>query len=379
MTENGNLNIPEIVFEISWEVCNKVGGIYTVLTSKCEESLKRFGEHYLFIGPDIWREDHDNPDFIEDSTLFLGWKEHAFASGLKFRTGRWNIPGTPQVIIIDFTPLIARKDEIFSKAWEDYRLDSITGGWDYIEASLFGYAAGMLIRSFSEYYRFKQVIAQFHEWMTGMGILYLEKESAYIGTVFTTHATTVGRSIAGNGLPLYEKLAEYSGDDMAARLNVTAKHSIEKLSAINCDQFTTVSQITADECAQLLGRRPDIITPNGFNPELVPDIKELKDQRVVARKVIRNIAQAIFGYEIPEDFLAIGTSGRYEFRNKGIDVFIKSLAKLNEENDLGKEIVALILVPANNYGPRRSISQRLSGLSDGAVTAQDATPVRRRQ
>jgi glycogen phosphorylase/synthase len=361
MTEYGNQNNPEILFEVSWEVCNKVGGIYTVLTSKCEELLNRFGEHYILIGPDIWREDHDNPDFIEDNSLFLGWKEHAFASGLAFRTGRWNIPGKPQVIIIDFTPLIVRKDEIFSKAWEDYRLDSITGGWDYIEASLFGYAAGLLIKSFTEYYRFKQVIAQFHEWMTGMGILYIEKESPYIGTVFTTHATTVGRSIAGNGLPLYEKLSEYSGDEMAGQLNVMAKHSLEKLSAINCDQFTTVSEITAEECSQLIGRRPDVITPNGFNPKLVPDKEKLREQRVIARKTIRNIAKALFGYEISEDFLAIGTSGRYEFRNKGIDIFIKSLARMNEDKNLTREVVALIMVPANNYGPRRSISQRLNG------------------
>ena len=361
MTENGKQNSPEILFEVSWEVCNKVGGIYTVLTSKCQESLSRFGEHYIFIGPDIWREDHDNPEFIEDNNLYLGWKEHAYASGLKFRTGRWNIPGKPQVIIIDFTALIPRKDEIFSKAWEDYRLDSISGGWDYIEAALFGYAAGMLIKSFTEYYRFKEVIAQFHEWMTGMGILYLEKESPYIGTVFTTHATTVGRSIAGNGLPLYENLVEYNGDEMATRLNVMAKHSLEKLAAVNCDQFTTVSEITAGECSQLLGRRPDLITPNGFNPNLVPDQQTLKEERVIARKAIRNVAQAMFGYELSEDFLAIGTSGRYEFRNKGLDIFIRSLAKLNDEGNLTKEIVALILVPANNYGPRRSVSQRLNG------------------
>jgi glycogen phosphorylase/synthase len=361
MTENGIQNIPEILFEVSWEVCNKVGGIYTVLTSKCEESLARFGEHYIFIGPDIWREDHDNPDFIEDNNLFLGWKDHASASGLRFRTGRWNIPGKPQVIIVDFTALIPRKDEIFSKAWEDYRLDSLSGGWDYIEAALFGYAAGMLIKSFTEYYRFKQAVAQFHEWMTGMGVLYIEKEASYIATVFTTHATTIGRSIAGNGLPLYENLSEYSGDEMAARLGVTAKHSLEKNSAVKSDQFTTVSEITAEECTQLLGRRPDIITPNGFNPDLVPVTSELKSQRVEARQIIRKISQAVFGYEISENFLAIGTSGRYEFRNKGLDVFIKTLARLNDEETLDKEIIALIMVPANNYGPRRSVSQRLNG------------------
>jgi glycogen phosphorylase/synthase len=361
MTESVNQNSPEILFEVSWEVCNKVGGIYTVLTSKCQEALSRYGEHYLFIGPDIWREDHDNPDFIEDNTMFLGWKEHASAAGLSFKTGRWNIPEKPQVIMIDFTPLIARKDEIFSKAWEDYRLDSISGGWDYIEASLFGYAAGMLIKSFAEYYRFKEVIAQFHEWMTGMGVLYLEKESPYIATVFTTHATTVGRSISGNGLPLYEHLLEYSGDEMAARLNVTAKHSLEKLAAINSDQFTTVSEITGSECEQLLGRRPDVITPNGFNPELVPDIEHLKADREIARTTIRKVAEAVLGYELPKDFVTLGTSGRYEFRNKGIDIFINALARLNEEKDLKKEVIALILVPANNYGPRKRVSMRLNG------------------
>jgi len=233
----------------------------------------------------------------------------------------------------------------------------ITGSIPLVEA------AGMLIRSFSEYYRFKQVIAQFHEWMTGMGVLYIEKEAAYIGTVFTTHATTVGRSIAGNGLPLYENMEEYSGDEMAVRLNVVAKHSLEKLAAINCDQFTTVSDITAEECTQLIGRRPDVITPNGFNPRLVPETSELNAQRTVARKTIRNIARAIFGYDLSKDFLVIGTSGRYEFRNKGLDIFIKSLAKLNDEEDLKTELVALILVPANNYGPRHSVSQRLKGES----------------
>ncbi|MFA5217423.1 MAG: glycogen/starch synthase, partial [Bacteroidales bacterium] len=329
MTEYEKNNTPEILFEVSWEVCNKVGGIHTVLKTKCQEVQKKYGEHYVVIGPDIWREEHENPEFIEDEKLFLGWKEQAYAAGLRFRTGRWNIPGKPIALIIDFTPLISHKNEIFSKAWEDYKLDSLTGGWDYVESVLFGYASGLIIKSFIEYYRYDQVVAQFHEWMTGMGILYLEKEAPYIGTVFTTHATTVGRSISGNGLPLYEKLSEYNGDEMSNRLNVTAKHSLEKLSAITANQFTTVSSITADECEQLLTKRPDVITPNGFDPDLVPDRVELQTARNIARQQMRKVVEAVLGYSLDQDTVFIGTSGRYEYRNKGLDLFIDALGRLN--------------------------------------------------
>jgi len=361
MLDNGQGIIPQVVFEVSWEVCNKVGGIHTVLASKCEAAMASFGDQYIFIGPDIWREEHDNPEFNEDTGLFLGWKEHARGLGLNFRTGTWNIPGSPQTIIIDFTPLIPRKDEFFSKAWEDYKLDSISGDWDYVEASLFGFAAGMLIKSYTEYYHIHEVVAQFHEWMSAAGLLFIEKEAPYIATVFTTHATTIGRSIAGNGLPLYETLTQYSGDEMAGRLNVRAKHSLEQIAAVVADQFTTVSNITAEECTILLGKTPDQITPNGFNSEIVPNASVLKNQRIESREKIRNVAEAVFGSNVPDDVLIIGTSGRYEFRNKGIDIFIRALAKLDKENPQGKAVLALILVPANNYGPRSRVVQRLAG------------------
>ncbi|MFH0761666.1 MAG: alpha-glucan family phosphorylase [Bacteroidota bacterium] len=359
MTENGQSAVPDVVFEVSWEVCNKIGGIHTVLTSKNEESLKNFGDQYIYIGPDILREERDNPEFSEDLTLFPDWKEHAAKTGLNFRIGHWNIPGSPQVILISFTALISQKDKIFSKAWEDYRLDSITGDWDYVEASLFGYAAGMLIKDFSEHYRFWNVVANFHEWTTGMGVLYLEQEAPYVATVFTTHATTVGRSIAGNGLPLYEHLLEYSGDEMASRLNVRAKHSMEKNAALSADQFTTVSSITAAECKQLLGILPGHITPNGFNPAIVPDSKKLAENRIIARKKLISIAEAVTGTKLPDDVFMIATSGRYEFRNKGLDIFIRALAQLEQDPGFKRSVLALILVPANNYGPRKSLVQRI--------------------
>ena len=144
---------PEYIFETSWEICNKIGGIYTVVSTKAKSIVKEYHDNYVLIGPDVWKETTQNPDFLEDETLFPDWKIEAAKEGLKVRTGRWNIEGKPLVILVDFTSLYVRKDEIFSKFWETYKLDSLHGAWDYVEPILFGYSAGQVIRSFSEFYQ----------------------------------------------------------------------------------------------------------------------------------------------------------------------------------------------------------------------------------
>ena len=359
---------PEMAFEVSWEVCNKVGGIHTVLASKAQEVLARLGDNYIVIGPDIWREERDNPEFTEDPALFRDWKEKALDSGLRVRTGRWNIQGNPIAIMVDFTPLFSKKNDIFSEAWETWSLDSISGQWDYVEAALFGYAAGQVINSFLGYYRNNRVLAHFHEWMTGMGVLYLQKNAPSISTAFTTHATVVGRSISGNGMPLYAELTSFNGDDMATNLGVRAKHSLEKTAAHTADCFATVSEITGKECEQLLDKKPDIITPNGFEPALVPPTNELPEYHQKARTKLLTLAEAIVGYSFVEsEYLLVGTSGRYEFQNKGIDVFIKALGIINKAKKASKKIAAFILIPANHYGPRKSVLNRLNGQSDEVV------------
>ncbi len=355
--------MPEIAFEVSWEVCNKVGGIHTVIASKTPEMIKHLGEQYIVIGPDIWREESENPEFIEDFNLFRGWREQAKLSGINIRTGHWNIEGKPVAIIVDFTPLFPEKDTILSEAWEIWKLDSISGHWDYVEAALFGYAAGQVINSFVEYYRSKSVLAHFHEWMTGMGVLYLKENAPYIGTVFTTHATVLGRSIAGNGLPLYSKLNEYDPELISTDLGVRAKFSLERLAAKEAHGFSTVSEITGKECAHFLGRTPDRITPNGFDALLVPDDDVFIEKRERAKNKLYALAEAITGRKASKDEILIGTSGRYEFYNKGIDIFIKTLGQLNKSNESPSKILAFILVPANHYGPRKSVLSRLEGRS----------------
>lgn len=354
----------ELLFETSWEVCNKVGGIHTVLSTKALNIVNELKDNFILIGPDVWREDVINPEFMPDETLFTEWKVKAVSEGLRVKTGRWNITSRPIVILIDFTPYFGQQNEIFAGFWETYKLDSITGQWDYIEPALFGYAAGKLIESFTSFYHdHHNIIAQFHEWMTGTGILYLKKFAPWIASSFTTHATVLGRCIAGNNRPLYGKMEGYNSAQIAREFNVVAKQSLEKISAGEADVFTTVSEITSRECSHFLGKDVDVVTPNGFDDSFVPANEKFDAARNFARLKLRNVAEAVLGYKVGDDAMYVVTSGRYEFRNKGIDVFLNSLGELQKEYKSGKECIAFILVPAYHKGPRQDIVEILGNNS----------------
>ena len=239
-------------------------------------------------------------------------------------------------------------------------MDSISGNWDYKESAVFGIAAGRVIESFYNYNLKggEKVVAQFHEWQTGAGILYLKTAALPVATVFTTHATMMGRCLSGNNLPLYDNIAQYNGDEMAARFNVTAIYSLEKKSAQNADVFTTVSEITAKECAQFLGRPVDVVTPNGFENSFTP-------------ATLVEVATAMSAEEVPQDALFVGIGGRYEYRNKGIDVFIDALDRLNKGDKLGRSIQAFIMIPSGHHGPDKELVAKLAG--DGNPDYQTQT------
>lgn len=354
-------NRPDYIFEVSWEVCNKVGGIHTVISSKSATMVEEWGDNYFTIGPDVWKGAGEHPEFTEDPELFQSWREQAAKEGLRIKVGRWKQANNAIAFLLDFTPFFQSKDEIYASFWTHFQLDSLTGQWDYIEPTMFGYAAGRMIESFYRFHlSFKdKIIAQFHEWMTGTGVLYLREEVPQIGTVLTTHATVVGRSIAGNGLPLYDKLTQYNGDQMAKDFNVMAKQSLETKCAEFADCFTTVSEITAKECVQFLGVKPAVITPNGFEVKMVPDATQFGEKRLIARRKLFAVAAAVTGSDLPEDTLFLAKSGRYEFRNKGIDVFIDSLGKLNADQNLKRTVMAFIMVPAHHTGARKEVADRL--------------------
>lgn len=342
------INTPDYIFESSWEVCNKVGGIYTVLSTKAKTLQTKLNDKIIFIGPDIWNEALP-VDFLEDKSLFKEWKNKVgMTRELKVKVGRWDVPGNPPVILVDFKPFFAEKDALYYSMWEQFRVDSLHAYGDYDESCIFAYAVGKVVESFYHFYQLedKKVAALLNEWMLGMAALYIQKQLPKVATLFTTHATSIGRSIAGNNKALYAYMDGYNGDQMAAELNMEAKHSIEKQAAHHVDCFTTVSDITARECKQLLDKEPDIVTPNGFEPNFVPAKLEYTKKRAEARKALINMAEKLLGYKIDPDVLLVSTSGRYEYRNKGIDVFIEAMNRVRTSGRLQRETIAFILVPA---------------------------------
>ena len=358
------INKPDYLFETSWEVCNKVGGIHTVVATKALNLSNDYGKNHIMIGPDVWMDESQNPEFLEDPILFRVWRKQAASDGLRVRVGRWNVPGNPIAILVDFTPFVAKKDEIFAEMWENFGLDSLSGQWDYVESALFGYAAGKVVESFVKFNLkpHHKVVAQFHEWMTGSGVLYLKSKNLSIGTVFTTHATVVGRCLACNNMPLYDSLELYDADEKAKQFNVTAKHSLEKTAAHNADVFTTVSDITAAECRQFIKREVDIITPNGFDNSFVPADDKFDASREEARKKLLEVASAMHGVEYGNDTVLVGIGGRYEYKNKGIDVFLDALGRIKNSQYNGTKVLAFVMIPAWSNGPDKELVQKLNGV-----------------
>ena len=350
---------PDYIFESSWEVCNKVGGIYTVLSTRAKTLQERFKNRVIFIGPDCWKESN-SPYFIEDKKLFNDWKK-TLSNNLTLKIGRWNIPGNPIAILVNFDSFYAKKDEIYTEMWENFQVDGLHAYGDYDEASMFSYAAAKVVESFYHHYldKNKKVVYHANEWMTCLGVLYLHEYLPQVGTIFTTHATSIGRSIAGNNKPLYEYLYAYNGNQMAYELNMQSKHSIERQTAHFVDCFTTVSNITALECKELLDKEVDVVTPNGFEDNFVPKGATFTQKRKKARAHLLKLANELTGKTFTDDTLIISTSGRYEFRNKGIDVFIEAINKLRCDASFNKNLVAFIEVPAWVAAPREDLVNRL--------------------
>ena len=362
---------PDYIFESSWEVCNKVGGIYTVLSSRAKTLQDEMKDRIIFIGPDFWKE-KESPYFKEDKALLSAWQWEAKEQGLKVRVGRWTVPGEPIAVLVDFQPYFEQKNDIYAWLWEHYGVDSLHAYGDYDEASMFSYAAALVVESLYQFIvdaeaqpatNLPKVIYHAKEWMCGLGALYINNKVPQIGTVFTTHATSIGRSIAGNQKPLYDYLFAYNGDQMADELNMQSKHSIEKQTALNVDCFTTVSDITANECKELLDKPVDVVLPNGFDNSFVPKGAAFGRKRRAARRRLLAVANALLGEQLDDDTLIVSTSGRYEFRNKGIDVFVEAMNRLLRDRDLKKKVVAFIEVPGWVGEPRQDLQERLEKLN----------------
>ena len=351
----------DLLFETSWEVCNKIGGIYTVLSTKANTLQKLNKDKNIFIGPDVWSTETPSPYFVESDTLLKDWKfQNHLPEGLNIRVGRWDIPGKPIVILVDYKGLFGLRDQLYARMWEKFEVDSLHAYGDYDESCIFAYGAALVIEDYVNWLNNKNtaIIAHFDEWTTGMGLLYLKEKTPQIATVFTTHATSIGRSICGNNKPLYDYMSGYNGDQMAGELNMESKHSLEKKAAHNADCFTTVSDVTAVECKQLLECEANPVTPNGFEQNFVPSKTKYPAARKQARATMLNVASKLLGYNVSDDTFIIVTSGRNEFRNKGLDVFIDSVNTLRSKN-VNRKVIAFVMVPAWVAGPREDLKNSI--------------------
>jgi len=356
----------DLLFETSWEVCNKVGGIYAVLSTKAKTLHKRYKDNLIFIGPDLWTVDTPSPYFVEGKTPLAQWQENALLpEGMRVRVGRWNVPGRPIALLVSYNTLYPYKNALYGEMWSRYRVDSLHAYGDYDESCMFAYAAALVIESIVKWKSNPdlRIIAHFDEWTTGMGLLYVKSHLPQVKTVFTTHATSIGRSICGNGKPLYDYMLGYHGDQMAGELNMQSKHSLEKAAAHAADAFTTVSNVTARECEQLLERHP-LVTPNAFEQNFVPKGAKFAQSRAAARQRLLQVAGALTGENYPADTMLVATSGRLEMRNKGIDIYLDALSALRDS--LGhmanrrRRVVAFVLVPAWMKSARADVADALA-------------------
>ncbi|MBQ3362452.1 MAG: glycogen/starch synthase [Muribaculaceae bacterium] len=379
----------DLLFETSWEVCNKVGGIYAVLSTKAKTLQKRYKDNLIFIGPDLWSEDTPSPYFLEGKSPLSAWLAQAqLPEGMRVRVGRWDVPGKPVALLVTYDTLYRYKDALYTEMWNRYRVDSLHAYGDYDESCMFAYASALVIESIVKWKDNPElkIVAHFDEWTTGMGLLYLKAHLPQVATVFTTHATSIGRSICGNGKPLYDYMEGYHGDQMAGELNMQSKHSLEKAAAHAADAFTTVSNVTARECHQLLERYP-LVTPNGFEQNYVPKGSKFTAMRTAARQCMLKVAACLTGQHYADDTLIVATSGRLEVRNKGIDIYLDAVASLRKS--LGfvsskRKVIALVLVPAWMKSPRADLIENLHAtkphlLFDPVITHhlhnQDCDPI----
>ncbi len=343
----------DILLEVSWEVCNKVGGIYTVVMSKAGKMVEIYGNDYYMIGP--YFASKATGHFQEEipNELCKQPFEELKKLGIICHYGKWLIEGSPNAILIDFENYRHRTDEIKKELWDWYKIDSLRAPSDYNGPLVWAYAAGMLIEKLSGFSADKKIVAHFHEWLSGAGILYIKKKNVKVATVFTTHATVLGRTLASSNVELYSVWDKINPDQEVYKYNIESKHLVEKNSAAFADVFTTVSEITGMEAQYLLKKKPDVLLPNGLDISKFPSFEEVIIKHKIQRDRIREfMLYYFFPYYTfdPKETLIYFLAGRYEFHDKGIDMYIKALGKLNEKMKQAKTkktIVAFIWVPAN--------------------------------
>lgn len=352
-------------FEIAWEVANKVGGIYTVIRSKAGASVEELGDRYILLGPYkevCARQEVETFEFPPDSPLGIAVQKLR-ERGYKLVTGNWLVDGNPLLVLFDIGSAVWNLDRYKHELFEKSGIGIPHHDTESNDAVIFGHMVAEFIAEFnyatSEEHKLSQtegdapprVVAHFHEWLAGVGLILLRLWNVQVATVFTTHATLLGRYLCAGNTDFYNNLDKFDIDQEAGKRQIYHRYCMERAATHLAHTFTTVSEITGLEAEHLLKRKPDVITPNGLNVKKFSALHEFQNLHAIYKEKINEFVRGHFYGHLDFDIdrtLYFFIAGRYEFGNKGADVFIESLARLNHMLKLSgtdKTIVAFLIFP----------------------------------
>ncbi|KAK6440265.1 glycogen synthase isoform 1 [Oleoguttula sp. CCFEE 5521] len=342
-----------VLFEVAAEVANRVGGIYSVLKSKAQVTTAEYGSTYTLLGPlnrasaAVEVEEIEPKDPAMKATI-----QSMNERGIQTLYGRWLIDGAPRVLLFDTGTGYYKLDEWKGDLWSTAGIPSPPDDHETNEAIVFGYLIAWFLGEYVYHEKERAVIAQFHEWLAGVALPLCKKRKIDVTTIFTTHATLLGRYLCAGSVDFYNNLQNFDCDAEAGKRGIYHRYCIERGAAHAADVFTTVSHITAYESEHLLKRKPDGVLPNGLNVKKFSATHEFQNLHQTNKERINDFVRGHFYGHNDFDLdktLYFFTAGRYEYRNKGVDMFIESLARLNHEmKSAGSDmtVVAFIIMPA---------------------------------
>ncbi|KAI8364364.1 glycogen synthase [Radiomyces spectabilis] len=363
-----------MLFEIAWEVANKVGGIYTVIRTKVPVTVHEFGDRYCLIGPLSYAKAPMEVEALEPPNAKIREVlDEMSRHGVKYLFGRWLIEGAPNVLLFDTNSVLDKMNDWKGDLWRTAGIPSPPNDIETNDAILFGYLVAWFLGALAPKYNHSSdpaIIAHFHEWQAGVAIPLCKKRHIDVTTIFTTHATLLGRYLCAGSVDFYNNLQYFDVDQEAGKRGIYHRYCIERGAAHCADVFTTVSHITAFESEHLLKRKPDGVLPNGLNVVKFSAMHEFQNLHALNKEKINDFVRGHFYgyYDFDlDDTLYTFTAGRYEYRNKGVDMYIESLGRLNERLKAAKSkttVVAFIIMPAATH------SFNVEALKGQAVTKQ---------
>ncbi|EON63041.1 glycogen [starch] synthase [Coniosporium apollinis CBS 100218] len=342
-----------VLFEIATEVANRVGGIYSVLKSKAQVTTVEYGPRYTLLGPlNRTSASVEVEEIVPKDPALVDTIKAMNDRGIKTMYGRWLIDGAPRVLLFDTKTAYGYLDEWKGDLWATSGIPSPPGDDETNEAIVFGYLIAWFLGEYVYHEKTRAVVAQFHEWLAGVALPLCKKRRIDVTTIFTTHATLLGRYLCAGSVDFYNNLQYFDVDAEAGKRGIYHRYCIERAAAHAADVFTTVSHITAYESEHLLKRKPDGVLPNGLNVKKFAATHEFQNLHQLAKTKIMDFVRGHFyganDFD-PDNTLFFFTAGRYEYRNKGVDMFIESLARLNhrmKSSGSNMTVVAFIILPA---------------------------------